>query len=435
MAEDFTNYAKDGREAFQGTTILADGHELSCDTWRTGLNNNMLVVGPSGAGKTRNVLKPNVLQMASSMLIMDTKGSLYEEVGPQLAANGYEVWNLDFTDVAGSIGYNPLDFIRRDARHDRWRAEDILTVSAALIPIEDPSQPFWERAARNYLASYIAYVMEQLPEGEHNLASVVRIYEGMSDDATARLFEELEEMDPDSYAFHLWKEASSTMDADRMHASILGILAEKMACLNFPAAMDMYLSERRVDFVRLAHERIALFVTVSDVDHSLQNLTNLFVTQAFQVLCAEADRCPGHRLPVPVRLYLDDFSNLRIADFSDYLAVIRSREIWCSVFCQTVSQLEATNGAAEANAIIGNCDTQLILGFQDANTAQYFSTKANVPASSLLQTPLGRSWLFVRGSGAEKVRLYDLTKHPRYLDGEPMDSDGGLAGDVVPSAS
>lgn len=402
------------RAAYQGTAILAAGRDLSCDTWETGLNNNMLVVGPSGSGKTRNVLKPNLLQMNSSMVVMDTKGSLYEDVGPTLEEAGYEVWNLDFTDVAGSIGYDPLDFVGWDARHERWRSEDILAVSAALVPADDITDPFWDYAARNYLTSYIAYVMERLPEERRSLASAIEVYEGMGDRSTNVLFEELEELDPESYALRLWHEAESTQGADKMHASILGILAEKLSCLNFPAAMDMYRAERRVDFARLGHERIALFVTISDVDHSLQPLTNLFVSQTFRELCREADRCPDHRLPVPVRLYLDDFSNLRVADFGDYLSVIRSREIWCSIFCQTVSQLEATYGVAQANAIIGNCDEQLVIAFQDASTAEYFSPKANRTPSTLLETPLDQSWLFLRGRPAEKVRLYDVTQHPRY---------------------
>lgn len=164
----------------------------------------------------------------------------------------------------------------------------------------------------------------------------------------------------------------------------------------------------------MGHERVALFVTVSDVDHSLDPLTSLFVTQAIRELVREADHSPGGRLPVPVHLLLDDFSNLTIPDFVDAIAVLRSREIWCTALLQTVSQLERRYGRAGAQAIVGNCDSQLVLGFQDTETASWYADRANRPASSLLETPLENSWLFVRGRGGEEVRRYQIEWHPLY---------------------
>ena len=403
-------------------TILAADHELSCDTRATGLNNNMLVLGSSGSGKTRHVLKPNLLQMSSSFLVLDTKGQLHREVGPLLARHGYDVQSVNFADLAGNaaerdaVGYNPLSHVRRDPVTGKPNQQDILSVSRALCPIEDSVQPFWDRAAANYLSCCVAYTLEELPPAEQTLRSVVRLVEEFQTGGTERLMNELAVTNPSSYALAIWRRIRATQDADRTHASILGILAEKVMCLAFDTACALYDMNRQVDFARLGHERVALFVTMSDIDHALDSLTSLFVTQALQGLMREADRCPEGRLPVPVRLMLDDFSNLWIPDFADAISVLRSREVWCTLLLQTVSQLEHRYGAAAAQTIVGNCDEQLVLAFQDAATASAFADRANRLPSSLLATPTERAWLFVRGRVGEEVRRYELAEHPLYQE-------------------
>lgn len=117
---------------------------------------------------------------------------------------------------------------------------------------------------------------------------------------------------------------------------------------------------------------------------------------------------------MPVRFVLDDFANLNLPHIDDVLAVIRSREISCTIICQTISQLEARYGTPAANSIIGNCDAQLVLAFQDERTAQYFATRANKPASALLETPAGMWWVFVRGQRGRMEQAYRLEDHPRY---------------------
>lgn len=412
-------------------TILAAGHELSCDTRATGLNNNLLVLGSSGSGKTRHVLKPNLLQMGSSFLVLDTKGQLHREVGPLLARHGYDVQSVNFADLASygqggraekdATGYNPLAHVRRDPATGRPNQQDIISVSKALCPVEDTVQPFWDLAAANYLSCCVAYVLEELPREEQNLRSVVRLVEELQTGRTERLMRELAESDPESYALAIWRRTSVTQGAEKMNSSILGILAEKVMCLSFDTAFELYERPRQVDFARMGHERVALFATVSDVDHSLDPLTSLFVTQAIWGLLREADRCPEGRLPVPVRLMLDDFSNLNVPGFADIISVLRSREIWCTLLLQTVSQLSHRYGDAAASTIVGNCDEQLVLAFQDAATASAFADRANRLPSSLLATPTDRAWLFVRGRVGEEVRRFDLADHPLY---EEMTREG-----------
>lgn len=302
------------------STILAKDRTLSCDTRQTGLNNNALVIGPSGAGKTRNVLKPNLLQMNASYIVLDTKGTLCREVGPVLAAHGYRVQCLNFADLntvpalapgTERCGYNPLRHMRRKA-DGRPNQQDILSVAKAICPIEDNNQPFWDHAAANLLSCLIAYVTEQLPADEQTISSVIKLIEHLQDGATARLFDDLITTDPQSYALSLWRRYAITQNAERMHASIVGILAEKVMCLGFDGAAQLYRECHQVDFASMGHTPCALFVTVSDIDRNLDPLTGLFISQAFMGLIREADRQPDGSLPVPVRFMLDDFANLQI---------------------------------------------------------------------------------------------------------------------------
>lgn len=417
------NSTENSRAAYAGELILTSTRSESMDSWVTGLNNNVLVLGCSGSGKTRNFLKPNLLQCEGSYVVLDSKGRLFREMGPCLSAHGYTVDCLDFTTMEGTIGYDPL-------HHVRWRkgrplAQDIISIASALFPrSEMGDDPFWAGAAANYVASYIAYVFEALPDREWNMASVVSVYEQACEGNADALFSDLSRQDPESYAVSLYRRAKSTARAEKMHSSIMGIIAANLMPLTFDGALASFRRVDQIDFCDLGRERRVLFVTMDDMDRSLAPLTSLFIRQAFSSLCDFADaKCEGGRLPVPVRFMLDDFANLTLPDFDDVLSVIRSREISCTIICQTVSQLEARYNQAVANSIIGNCDRHLVLGFQDERTARYFSLRANKTATTLLETPADIWWLFERGHRGVCEPGYKIEDHPGYFDlgevGEP----------------
>ena len=394
--------------------MLSANRSVSCDTWRSGLNNNVLVLGSSGGGKTRNHVKPNLLQCQGSYIVLDCKGSLYHEVGPYLEENGYIVDCIDFNAMDGTIGYNPLDHIRWC--EGRPMQQDIISIASAICPVDEhASDSFWPLAAANYLTAYIAYVLEALPDEAQNMSSVIRMFELAVARAIDPLFTDLQKEDPGAYAPALYNRAKATCGAEKMHASILGILAADLVPFGFEGVIRSYSNPRQIDFGSFGREKRALFVTIDDMDRSLDKLTSLFIQQAFSSLCRSADRdYPDHRLPVPVRFVLDDFANLRLPHIDDVLSVIRSREISCTVVCQTISQLEARYGEATANSIVGNCDSQLVLGFQDERTAAYFSCRANKTASTLLETTAGMWWVFLRGQRGAMDPARRLEDHPRY---------------------
>ena len=416
--------------------ILAEGQLIPNDPLVSGINNNDLIIGPSGAGKTRGYVAPNLLQCAESCIITDTKGSLVSEVGPVLAARGFRVRSIDFTDFfASTCGYNPLEFIRRDPRTGRHCQQDILTVCAALIPVES-HDPFWDLSARTYLSCLIAYVLECLPPREQTLEYVMALFDemtpGTKDDPSnfTRLLEALGAEDPESFAYRTYRSIAGQATADKMFESIRAMIAEKLAPLVFDGPCRLYAMPERIDFAALGRRKTAVFLTVSDLDRSMDRMVNLFYTQALQTLCASADKdYPSHALPVPVRLYLDDFAtNTFIPDFDKTISVIRSRGVSVSVILQSVSQLEALYGHARAATIMNNCDNCLYLGGQDVDTARFIAVKANRTTDTILSLPLGEAWLFTRGRCPKKVRRFDITAHDLYPELSEPEEDRSAAG-------
>ena len=411
--------------------ILASGQRISNDTWETGLNNNDLIIGPSGAGKTRSYVKPNLMQCEESVIVADTKGSLLQEVGPLMKKRGFQVINIDFTDMLHSYGYNPLDYIRKNPETGRYSEKDIMTVAACLSPVCSEKEPFWEKSASMYMACMIGYVLENLPENEHTLEYVQKIYAEMNSGNFDLLFDELGMKDPDSFAFKKYQMFCNAKKVQTTYECVRMFIAEKLDALTFDGPIQLYKNPHRLKFEELGRKKIAVFLTISDTDRSMDTLVSLFYTQAFHALCESADKdYPDHRLPVPVRLILDDFAtNVQIPDFDNLISVIRSREIYVSVILQSLSQLNAIYGEHRAKTILNNCDNCLYLGGQDVDTAQYIAFKANRTMDSILNMPLGDAYLFTRGSSPKKVQKFQLKTHALYKE-LPEASAAAIAHDI-----
>ena len=398
-----------------GYRILANGITVSNDTWTTGLANHDLIIGPTGGGKTRSYVLPNLLNSRESFAVTDTKGSLRRQVGGILERRGFRVLELDFTDVLHSPwGYNPLRYIRWDSERECWNEQDIITVAAALVPVTSRTDPFWDLSARNYAEALIGYTLDNLPREEHTLVSVAKLFAEAETGVLDELMREYCTICPDSFAAMRWKGLQGGRKADKTYSSILAILSQKLSNYSFGGVQQLFTNQNQIDFAAISQEPTAVFLRVSDSDFSLANLTSVFYTQALQMLINEADSRPDNRLQIPVRLYLDDFSNLIIPDMDKTISIIRSREISVSIALQSVTQLEGLYGHDKAMTIIDNCDHLLYLGGQSVETARFIGAKANKPASAILNLPLGKAWLFERGALPREVKKYDLTRHPLY---------------------
>lgn len=402
--------------------ILAKDIFADNNTWATGLNNNDLIIGPAGAGKTRGYVTPNILHTQENLVIADTKGNLRKKYGGHLEKRGYTVMHLDFTDVAATpFGYNPLSYIRKypDSEYsregDNYNEQDIKKVAQAICPIQSSKDPFWDVAAQMYLEAIILFVMNQLPEEQHDLCEAYTFLANMNTEELENMVEEEIITNPNSAFSRKIRMIRQNARAERMDASIKGILAQHLDVVAYSGVKRMFRMEPQVDLDAFLHGKTALFLSVSDSDRSQDILINLFYTQALQYLMAAADRLPDSRLPIPVRFILDDFStNTVIPDFDKIISVIRSREIYVSLIVQSLSQLEGLYDHARAQTIINNCDHCLYLGGADTQTARYFAEKFNCQVSTVLNLPLDSLFIFTRGSEPRRAQKYDLERDKIY---------------------
>ena len=420
--------------------ILANGIVASNDTWATGNNNNDLLVGPPGAGKTRGYVVPNILHGQDSLIVADTKGNLYRLYGKYLEKKGYTVMHLNFTDVARTQwGYNPLAYVRacRDPESnlngDYYIEQDVKKLAQAICKCQNAQDPFWDLAAQMYLEAFLLYILNELPEEEHTLDTAYAFLTKMGTDELEQMIAEACAAHPHSAFARKIEMVRQNRNASRMDASIKGILAQHLDVVAYPGVKRMFCMQPQADLDAFLRGKTALFLSVSDSDRSQDDLVNLFYTQALQYLMTAADKRPDSRLPIPVRFILDDFStNTRIPHFDKIISVIRSREIYVSLIIQSLSQLEGLYGRAEAQTIINNCDSCLYLGGTDLETARYFSEKMNRPVFTVLNLPLNDLLLFVRGREPQKARKYDLSRDNTYLslakapDRAPDEADAGL---------
>lgn len=410
--------------------ILARDQCISNDTRATGLNNNDLILGPSGAGKTRGYVLPNILRASESLIITDTKGDLCQQTRESLDKRGYTVLEINLTDcISSPYGYNPLDYIRME--NGRCNEQDVMTVAAALVPVGDLRDPFWDLSARSILACIIGYVMERLPEWERTMDSVTRLFREMGTGCFDALMKELVEIDPECLAAVQYQMFSLTKTADRTYASIQGILAEKLSTFTFSGPSFLLDHPQKINLPDIGERKTAVFLRISDTDRSMDRIAALLYTQALQVLCSSADAQQTRRLEVPVRLILDDFAaaaDACIPDFDRITSVIRSREISVSVILQSLSQLEASYGHHKAMTIVNNCDHLLYLGGQDVETARYIATRANKSMTSVLQMPLDHAWLFERGAAPRQVLKFNLSDLPLYPELEDEDEQAPYPG-------
>lgn len=418
------------RSSYQGTNILAQGVTVSTDSWETGLNGNILVSGASGSGKTRNFITPNLLHCVNqSFICSDTKGYLYKKLRRYLQARGYIVDRLDIQHPENStIGFNPFDLIRYDDRTGTWSAADLETVATQVIGQMDRTEPFWDISAKNLVVSGMAYCLEALPKEDRTLSNVLKLLTQNGIEGFANMIKEWESQHPDSYAVSAYKQFDVVMDADRTRSCILAFATNKLHLFAMPEFDHLYKMARREIFSDITDAPHALFITVSDVDYSKQPFIDLFWGQAIQSLIFAADKRDDCMLPNGgCRLYLDDFGNQYIPHIDQYLSVARSRELAITIIVQSINQLTAKYGPAEAKSIISNCDTCLLLSVRDVETAGFFADFADLPRSNILNMKIGEEWVFRHGEKARQCKRYDIDSDPAYLsledDADETDED------------
>ena len=333
-------------------------------------NKNILVIGGSGSGKTRFFVKPNLMQMHSSYVVTDPKGTVLVECGKMLLKNGYKVKVLNTINFKKSMRYNPFAYIRSE--------KDILKLVNTIIlntkgEGQQSGEDFWVKAEKLYYTALIGYIWYECVEEEQNfttLLDMINASEAREDDEEFKnpvdlMFDELEEREPDHFAVKQYKKYKPA--AGKTAKSILISCGARLAPFDIKELRDLT-SYDELELDMLGDEKTALFVIISDTDDTFNFIVSIMYTQLFNLLCDRADDVYNGRLPIHVRCLLDEFANIgQIPKFEKLIATIRSREISASIILQSKSQLKAIY-KDNADTIEGNCDTTLFLGGKEKTT-------------------------------------------------------------------
>ena len=433
---------------------------LFSQTMRIGLNAkkhrrnlNVLVVGGSGAGKTRFYAKPNIMQCNTSFIIADPKGEMLRSVAPLLLEKGYDVKVFNLITPSNSDGYNPFTYIRTD--------EDVIKLITNLIQNTTPknaqqNDPFWEKSEIALDTALMLYLLHEAPPEEQNFEMLMFLIENaaaMEDDDEYQspvdlLFQGLEDENPEHIAlkqYKIFKQASG-----KTAKSILISAAVRLAAFNLPEIARMT-SYDNLDLGSMGEKKKAIFCVIPVNDNSFNYLVGMLYTQAFQELYYRADHKHGGELPIPVHFVMDEFANVALPDnFERLLATMRSRRISVSIIIQNMAQLKALFKDSW-ESLVGNCDTMLYLGGNEQSTHEYISkmlgketidtrtrgiTRGSHGSSNTNYQNAGRELLtldevrlldnsnaliFIRGEKPIMDKKFDILSHPNIK----LTADGG----------
>ena len=434
--------------------ILSQKMRIGLNAKQHRRNLNVLIVGGSGAGKTRFYAKPNIMQCNTSFVIADPKGEILRTVAPLLLAKGYDVRVFNLINPQDSDGYNPFVYVRTD--------EDVIKLITNLIQNTTPknaqqNDPFWEKSEIALDTALMLYLLHEAPPEEQNFEMLMFLIENaatVEDDEdnyqspVDMLFEALEDENPEHIAlkqYKIFKQASG-----KTAKSILISAAVRLAAFNLPEIAKMT-SYDNLDLGELGERKRAIFCVIPDNDNSFNYLVGMLYTQAFQELYYKADHKYGGELPVPVHFVMDEFANVALPDnFERLLATMRSRRISVSIIIQNMAQLKALFKDSW-ESLVGNCDTMLYLGGNEQSTHEYISkmlgketidtrtrgiTKGQHGSSNTNYQNAGRELLtldevrlldnsnaliFIRGEKPIMDKKFDIMSHPNIK----LTADGG----------
>ncbi len=397
-----------------GSRMLAENESISDDTRVTGLNNNDLVIGTTGTGKTGGYVVPALQNISGNLIVSDTKGQLERNFRKELEEKGYQVYAMDFVNPLRSCGYNPLRFIRRN-QDGSVREQDVITLSKILCPPLDRTELVWDQCAAGYVSFLVAYCLEAEEPEDQNMSTICELRRTFSRTNGHLLFAEWVEEHPDSYAAKKYHEIMFNRTAEKMWSSIEGFVNSNFELFNSKEVAHIFEQNDGIDLNDLGNKKTVVFINQSDTDRSFDKIVNLFHSQALITLCAQADMNRDGRLKIPVRMIMDDFaSGTTIPDFDKVISVIRSRDISTSLIIQSLTQLETLYDRPTSTTIINNCDNILFLGGQDKDTAEYIAYRAMKTPETILMMPRDSAYLIRSGEKArlvKKIKPYSTCKN------------------------
>ena len=429
---------------YENNKLLTKSVKIGLDGKLHRRNLNTIIVGGSGAGKTRFYAKPNIMQCNASMVILDPKGEILRDTGNLLKEKGYEIKILDLINMEKSHCYNPFVYIKSDNDIQRL----VTNIFKSTTPKgSNTADPFWDTAAASLLMAFMFYLWYEAPEEEQNFEMVMEMLREAKvvEDMTMYkspidiLFERLEETKPDHIALKYFQDYKS--GADKTKESINITLAARLDKFNLESLAKLTITDE-LNLQSIGEKKTALFCLIPDNDSSFNFLISILYTQLFQSLFYLADKVYHGSLPIPVHFVMDEFANISLPDdFEKLLSVMRSRNVYVSIILQNLAQIKALF-EKQWESIVGNCDEFLYLGGNEQSTHKYISeligkSSINTDTHGLSKgrngnystnyQKLGRelltpdevrmldnkySILFIRGERPIKDLKYDILKHP-----------------------
>lgn len=354
--------------------ILSQHISMGLDGRKHKRNLNVIVVGGSGAGKTRGYVLPNIMECNCSYIIADPKGEILRKTGGLLEKEGYEICVLNLVELEKSDCYNPIAYLRSD--HDALKLVTNL-IKNTNEKGQKSSDPFWDKSEAAILQAFILYLLHEAPASEQNFSTVMYMIENAAaseEDESYKspvdlLFDDLERKNPEHIALKMYKVFKQA--AGKTAKSILVSTAVRLAAFNLPEIARV--TEKDEMFLNtIGNRKKAVFAVISDNDTSLNFIVSMLYSQAFQELYHEADR-NGGRLPVHVRVMMDEFANVALPEnFEKVLATCRGREISINIIIQNMAQIKAMFRDSWEN-LTGNCDTYIYLGGNESTSHEYIS--------------------------------------------------------------
>lgn len=354
--------------------ILSQHISMGLDGRKHKRNLNVIVVGGSGAGKTRGYVLPNIMECNCSYIIADPKGEILRKTGGLLEKEGYEICVLNLVDLEKSDCYNPIAYLRSD--HDALKLVTNL-IKNTNEKGQKSSDPFWDKSEAAILQAFILYLLHEAPASEQNFSTVMYMIENAAaseEDESYKspvdlLFDDLERKNPEHIALKMYKVFKQA--AGKTAKSILVSTAVRLAAFNLPEIARV--TEKDEMFLNtIGNRKKAVFAVISDNDTSLNFIVSMLYSQTFQELYHEADS-NGGRLPVHVRVMMDEFSNVALPEnFEKVLATCRGREISINIIIQNMAQIKAMFKDSWEN-LTGNCDTYIYLGGNESTSHEYIS--------------------------------------------------------------
>ena len=399
--------------------ILGKDQYYSRNSYETKLNNNVLVIGCSGSGKTTSILRPNIINENGSFVVSDPKGTLHSLYEKYLREKGYSVIEIDFTNPAHTHHFNPIEFCKTTKEINKL-AHRLAWEDGKYLYTHDP---YWNQNVEILLTAIISFQHEakDLFSLKGNIPELIELLrkcvssKGVLSDFWQMLSRLDANMGTTSYAKQKFQELSQV--PEKTYNCIISTAFGKFANYDDLEIREL-LRQNDLDFTVFGKEKTALFIKVSDHDRTYDGLVNLLYAQIFDSLIELADAKQNDRLEVPVTIYLDDFAtNCRIDNFQNVISNIRSRNISTTIFIQSQSQLVSCYGN-DSQTIVDNCDSMVYLGGMNPETAREISIRTDKPFQKILNMRLDECIVFRRGQKPVFTEKFNIWEYERKLFGK-----------------